>query len=87
MILDLMLKGVIILLKSYIAVESVTYAIKGRELLLKNGFKDVYFQRRPNLSKNGCGYAVYVNKNINKAVDLFHRASIPIIFVERDGNG
>ena len=73
--------------KSYIAVASVTYAIKGRELLLKNGFKDVYFQRVPNLTSNGCGYAVYVSKNLNKAVSLLRNASIPIIFVKRDGEG
>lgn len=87
MILDLILKGVIKLLKSYIAVASATYAVKGRELLLKNGFRDVYFQRMPNLTQNGCGYAVYVNKNINRAVNLFSAASIPIIFVKRDDDG
>jgi len=73
------------MLKSYIAVSSVTYAIKGREILLNKGFKNVYFQRMQKITQSGCGYGIYVDRNIDKAVEILKAASIPIVSVKRDG--
>ena len=51
--------------KKGIKVGSLTYAMKGRDLLQKNGYK-VYLTRNPNPeSEEGCGYVIYVN-NIDK---------------------
>lgn len=69
--------------KAFIAVSSVTYAIKGRDILLKNGFKKVYFQRVQGLTENGCGYGIYIDENTDSAVNILKSASIPIIEVKR----
>lgn len=51
--------------KKGIKVNSVTLAMKGRDLLLKNGYK-AYLTRNPAPGKGeGCGYLIYVN-NLDK---------------------
>lgn len=49
-----------------IKVGSVTLAVKGRELLMNNGFR-AYITRNPHPEKDeGCGYIIFViNYNIN----------------------
>lgn len=72
--------------KTFIAVSSVTYALKGRDILLKNGFKNVSIQRIPGLTQSGCGYGIYVDSNVDRAAKLLAGASIPIIRISRDGS-
>ena len=51
--------------KKGIRVGSLTYAMKGRDLLQKNGYK-AYLTRNPNPEPDdGCGYLIYVS-NIDK---------------------
>ena len=51
--------------KKGIKVGSVTYAMKGRDLLQKNGYK-AYLTRNPHPSDDeGCGYVIYVS-NVDK---------------------
>ncbi len=51
--------------KKGIKVGSLTYAMKGRDLLQKNGYK-AYLTRNPNPdTEDGCGYVIYVN-NIDR---------------------
>jgi hypothetical protein len=51
--------------KKGIKVGSVTLAMKGRDLLQKNGYK-AYLTRNPKPeSAEGCGYVIYVN-NLDK---------------------
>lgn len=51
--------------KKGIKVGSLTYAMKGRDLLQKNGYK-AYLTRNPQPdTEEGCGYVIYVN-NIDK---------------------
>ena len=51
--------------KKGIRVGSLTYAMKGRDLLQKNGYK-AYLTRNPNPeTDDGCGYVIYVS-NIDK---------------------
>ncbi len=52
--------------KKGIKVGSVTMAMKGRDLLQRNGYK-AYLTRNPHpYEDEGCGYLIYVN-NIDKA--------------------
>lgn len=47
--------------KKGIRVGSLTYAMKGRDLLQKNGYK-AYLTRNPHPEADeGCGYVIYVN--------------------------
>ena len=51
-----------------ISVNSITYAIKGRDLLRKQGFR-AYIERKTNANGNaGCGYVIIANGNKNKII-------------------
>ena len=56
--------------KQLIMVSSITYAIKGRELLRGKGFK-AYIERTPgNLDTAGCGYSIYVSGDADAAEQI-----------------
>ena len=49
-----------------ISVNSITYAIKGRDLLRKQGFRS-YIEKKTNVSGNtGCGYVIVAEGNRQK---------------------
>ena len=53
-----------------ISVDSITYAIKGRDLLRKNGFKS-YVEKKTNTNGNSsCGYVIvaFGNRDIIKKI-------------------
>ncbi|MBR5473332.1 MAG: DUF3343 domain-containing protein [Clostridia bacterium] len=52
-----------------ISVKSITYAIKGRDLLRKKGFR-AYIERKINSDGNtGCGYVIIAEGNRQKIVN------------------
>ena len=62
-----------------ISVTSITYAIKGRDLLRKQGFK-VYVEKKIATNGNaGCGYVIVAVGNKNKIVHLLMQSGIKII--------
>lgn len=62
-----------------IMVNSITYAIKGRDLLRNNGFK-AYIEKTPgNLDTHGCGYSIIVYSRLDKAVSLLKDNGIKIL--------
>lgn len=62
-----------------ISVGSVTYAIKGRDLLRKMGIK-AYIERKTNTNGNvGCGYVIIAEGNRNKIISLLNDYKIKII--------
>ncbi len=64
--------------KKGIKVGSVTYAMKGRDLLQKQGYK-AYLTRNPNpLDDEGCGYVIYVNNIDNKVFNILKRNGIQV---------
>lgn len=64
--------------KKGIKVGSVTYAMKGRDLLQKNGYK-AYLTRNPHPEKDeGCGYVIYVNNIDNRCFSLLRRGGIKV---------
>ena len=53
-----------------ISVSSITYAIKGRDLLRKNGYKS-YIEKKTNSNGNsGCGYVIIAFGNRDKIKNL-----------------
>ncbi len=71
--------GVFKLQRHLISVSSVTYAIKGRDLLRKLGFK-TYIERKTNTNGNvGCGYVIVSEGNRNNIVKYLNDAGIKII--------
>ena len=55
---------------------TVTYAIKARDILRKNGFKAATERITSGAGSAGCGYAVIINENLDKAVDLLKKSGI-----------
>ncbi len=64
--------------KKGIKVGSVTYAMKGRDLLQKNGYK-AYLTRNPYPDdEDGCGYVIYVNNMDKRCLELLRRNGISV---------
>ena len=62
-----------------ISVGSVTYAIKGRDLLRKQGIK-AYVERKTNTSNNsGCGYVIVAEGNRQKITQALMVSGIKIL--------
>ena len=66
-------------MKRYIiATGTVTYAIKGKELLRKKGFK-VNVERITGKAALGCGYAIILMGNIVEAERLLRENGVKIL--------
>ena len=64
--------------KKGIKVTSVTYAMQGRDLLQKNGYK-AYLTRNPHPEDDeGCGYVIYVNDLDKKGYEILKRNKIKV---------
>lgn len=65
--------------RDLIIVSSVTYAMKGKELLQKRGFQ-AYITRLPQREEGaGCGYCIYVNGNTDLAEQILRTAGIRVL--------
>ena len=70
--------GVTQMKRYIIATGTVTYAIKGRDLLRKKGFK-VKIERITGKATLGCGYAIILEGNISQAEEILRGAGIKIL--------
>ncbi|MCQ2448930.1 MAG: DUF3343 domain-containing protein [Clostridia bacterium] len=62
-----------------ISTGTVTYAIKGRDLLRKNGF-NAYMERiYSGPGSAGCGYTVVVSGDLSQAVRLLRAAGVKVL--------
>ena len=62
-----------------IMVNSITYAIKGRDLLRSKGFK-AYIEKTPGkLDSHGCGYSIVVNVEPSQVTGLLEKADIKVL--------
>ena len=65
--------------KQLIGVSSITYAIKGRDILKSKGIK-AYVERTPaDADRVGCGYSIYVKGDLSLAEDILKKAGIKIV--------
>ena len=64
--------------KPVLVVNSVTYAMKSRDLLFRHGIK-TYVERLPHTKENGCGYGVYVPHGIDEAEKLLRENGIRVL--------
>lgn len=68
-------------MQSYlILTETVTYAIKGRDLLRKRGIRAKV--EKMNSGKRGCSYAVAVNGNTDEALKILKNNGIRVLGVK-----
>ncbi len=62
-----------------ISVSSITYAIKGRDLLRKQGFR-AYIERKTNANGNtGCGYVIIADGNREKITNALMNSGVKIL--------
>ncbi len=72
--------------KPLIVVSSVTYAMKGRDLLFRHGIKG-YVQRIPKTENTGCGYGIYVPNGADAAERILIENYIRVLRrMEQDGD-
>lgn len=65
-------------MKQEISVGSITYALKGKDLLEKQGFF-VNIERKNRLtSKNGCGYKLVFSGDKEKALSILRKYNMNI---------
>ncbi len=65
--------------KQLIHVSSITYAIKGRDILKSKGIK-AYVERSPaDVDRVGCGYSIFVKGDIVAAENILRDAGIKIV--------
>ena len=65
--------------KKGIKVASVTYAMKGREILQKNGYK-AYLTRNPHPENDeGCGYVIYVNNMDKTCFNILKNTGVKVL--------
>ena len=58
---------------------TITYAIKGRDLLRTLGFKAYIERRQSVLGSKGCGYVIVFEGNFEKAKNELDKAQIKIL--------
>ena len=58
---------------------TITYALKGRDLLRRHGFKTRIERISSEAGGMGCGYTLIVSGDIKKAVDLLRGAGVKIL--------
>ena len=65
--------------KPLILVGSITYAIKGRNILARMGIRS-YVERTPRGGPDGgCGYSIYVPEGADEAEDILLRYGIRVM--------
>ncbi len=63
----------------YITTGTVTYAIKGRDLLRNYGIKANIERKREGLGSAGCGYNIVVYGDLDKALSILKAADVKIL--------
>ena len=70
-------------MKGYmISTTTVTYAIKGRDILRKNGYKAKIEKSAVGNGNSGCGYAIIFFGELPKAEKILRKSGIEIIEIK-----
>lgn len=79
-----LMSGVILLKTCIAAMPSYTYVLKGEKLLKARGYP-CEIRRNETISKNGCGYSLYIYNDCKKAVEILEKYSVPYTISEYGG--
>lgn len=63
----------------YIKVNSVTHAIKAKDVLSSNGFYARVIRNDKSVKKGGCGYAVAVDGDITRAEAVLRNNHVKVL--------
>lgn len=65
--------------ENFIKVASLTSAVRGREILLRNGFHDASIERADkDFVKDGCGYMLVFKGDSERAVRLLESQNVKV---------
>ena len=71
--------------RSFFIVNSITYAMKGRDILLHHGINGYVERSRKSKEKYGCGYGLYIPRKADEAEGILRQNGIKILArTERD---
>lgn len=71
--------------KSFFLVNSITYAMKSRDILLHYGIRCKVERSRKGREQFGCGYGIYVPNRAEEALEILKKHNIRILAqMERD---
>jgi hypothetical protein len=68
-------------MKHIIVTGTITYAMRGRDILRKNGYNAIVERNSSGLGRLGCGYGIAIYDNLGNAVELLRENGIKIIDV------
>ena len=69
------------MIETVITTGTITYAIKGRDILRRNGYKAYVERITEGRGSTGCGYSVIVKSTENEPEYILRRAGIKILDV------
>lgn len=70
-------------MKYVVVTGTVTYAIRGRDVLRRAGISAAVERNSSGLGRLGCGYGIVVSGNIDEIKDILMKNNIKIIEVNR----
>ena len=69
-------------MKRYVIITgTVTYAIRGRDILRKEGFRAIVERNTVGIARYGCGYGIVINGDVDDAVKILTKNGIKILDV------
>lgn len=70
-------------MKKYMIITgTITYAIKGRDLLKKNGYKAKIERTAPVNQGYGCGYVIITEGNVTFAKEILQKSGVKILDIK-----
>lgn len=70
-------------MKNIVVTGSITHAIRGRDLLRKNGYKATVERNSGGLGRHGCGYGIVVEDDPNEVRTFLENKGVKIIDIAR----
>lgn len=68
--------------KALFILSSITYAMKGRDLLNSKGIKSEIKRAPKNKALSGCGYGLLIYEKAEKAAELLEEAQIKVLDIK-----
>lgn len=66
----------------FIILSSVTYAMKGHDLLNSKGIKSEIKRAPKNKTLSGCGYGLLIYEKIDEAIEILEKFNIKILGIK-----
>lgn len=72
-------------MNNLIMLTSVTYAMKAKDILIRQGIRSDIVRTPKHNSPTGCGYSLYVPKRFDDAVSIINSSGIKVLGTASEG--